>query len=86
MAEQTSTQTPEAVQLQIQDIVSAVQIIDIASSRGGFKGPELEDIGAVRNRLAKFVEAAQKANAEADGGNSSTKDEQADADKESPEK
>ena len=45
------------VQLQLQDISMCVQIIDVCSKRGAFEGPEMEAIGALRNRVAKFLEA-----------------------------
>ena len=48
----------EAVQLNLQDIATMVQIIDICSKRGGFEGPELEAVGGLRTRVVKFLEAA----------------------------
>lgn len=47
----------ETVQLGIGDIAAAVQIIDACSKRGAFNGSELAGVGAVRERLAAFVEA-----------------------------
>ena len=41
----------------IQDIAMAVQVIDLACERGGFKGPEMQVIGELRGRLAGFVQA-----------------------------
>lgn len=54
-------ETPE-VQLSLADLAAVVQIIDITTKRGAFEGPELETIGAVRNRFAAFVDAQQKVN------------------------
>jgi len=45
------------VQLQLQDIAMCVQVIDVCSKRGAFEGTEMEAIGALRNRVAKFLEA-----------------------------
>lgn len=64
-----TTQTPEAEapanpQLQIGDIAGAVSVIDICTKRGAFEGTELEAVGALRNRLATFVQATQPAQEE----------------------
>ena len=47
----------EEVQLGLNDIAAAVQIIDVVTKRGAFEGGELEAVGVLRNRFAKFVEA-----------------------------
>jgi len=47
------------VQLGLADIAAVVQIIDITTKRGAFEGPELEAVGAVRNRFEAFVQAHQ---------------------------
>jgi hypothetical protein len=47
----------EEVQLSLQDVAACVHIIDIVSKRGAFEGAELGDVGAVRNKLAAFIEA-----------------------------
>lgn len=58
-------QVQEAVEVQnptgvtIQDIAMAVQVIDLACERGGYKGPEMQVIGELRGRLAEFVQANQ---------------------------
>ena len=59
----TEAQTVEDAQQQqevgigMADIGACVQIIDIVTKRGAFEGPELADVGIVRNRLAAFLEA-----------------------------
>lgn len=59
MTEEVKTETAEApVQLSLQDLATAVQIIDICSRRGAFEGPELEAVGGLRSRIVKFVNAA----------------------------
>ena len=50
----------EGVQLSLQDIATMVQIIDLCSKRGGFEGPELETVGALRNRVVAFLNEASK--------------------------
>ena len=49
------------VQLSIQDIAATVQVIDLVTSRGAIQGPEMAQVGALRERLAAFVEVAAKA-------------------------
>jgi hypothetical protein len=49
-------------QVDIKDIMIAIQAIDAASERGAFKGPEMEIIGATRNKLeALSKQAAEQA-------------------------
>jgi|APSaa5957512535_1039671.scaffolds.fasta_scaffold272517_1 hypothetical protein len=37
------------------DIKAVIQIIDIVSKRGAFEGPELAEVGAIRNKLELFL-------------------------------
>lgn len=55
-------QEQEAINLN--DIANAVRIIDTASERGAFRGPELSGVGQLRDRFAQALEAAQKAQEE----------------------
>lgn len=57
----TEAEAPVNPQLQISDIAGAVSIIDICTKRGSFEGTELEAVGALRNRLATFVQSTQPA-------------------------
>jgi len=62
MTEQTTEATEETqevpqVGLSLQDIANALQIIDIAVSRGAIRGEEASSIGMVRDRLATFLSA-----------------------------
>ena len=57
----------QAPQLSLQDIATAVQIIDICSRRGGFEGPELSAVGGLRERFVAFVNANAKAGEEVEG-------------------
>tara|TARA_B100000927_G_C16284024_1_gene396735 strand:- start:212 stop:532 length:321 start_codon:yes stop_codon:yes gene_type:complete len=54
----------QPVQLQLQDIATMVQLIDLVSRRGGFEGPELEAVGGLRSRIVAFLNEAAKASGE----------------------
>jgi len=43
--------------IDINDIASVVQLIDVCSTRGAFRGEELAIIGALRTKLAEVVKA-----------------------------
>ena len=62
MAEEVTNleQQDMPVQLQLNDIATMVQVIDLVSRRGGFEGPELEAIGGLRSRIVAFLNAASK--------------------------
>lgn len=47
--------------LTVNDIAAALQLIDITAARGAFRGEELSQVGALRDRFAAFVKAAQDA-------------------------
>jgi hypothetical protein len=71
-APQTEAGTEEAQveSISLVDLNSLAQIIDLASSRGAFRGQELEPVGALYNKLTKFlasVQAAQDASGSAEG-------------------
>ena len=71
-------QTPsEQVGITLNDIANVVRIIDVASQRGAFRGPELSQVGTVHDRLMKFLEANQPKPAE-DGKPTATDDESKD--------
>lgn len=44
----------------LNDIITMVNIIDTCSERGAFKGNELAVIGTLREKLANFVRENQK--------------------------
>lgn len=50
----TEVTTP---QLTLNDFVSVINIIDVCTERGSFKGNELLTVGTIRERLAAFVKA-----------------------------
>lgn len=41
--------------IEINDIASVVQLIDVCSTRGAFRGEELLIVGAMRNKFAEIV-------------------------------
>jgi hypothetical protein len=45
----------EQVTIQLGDIATLVQVIDVVSQRGGFQGQELAGVGMLRNKLEMFV-------------------------------
>ena len=51
------------MQLTINDIAAVVQLIDVVTARGAFRGDELTQVGNLRDRYAEFVKAAQEAQA-----------------------
>ena len=61
--------TPESGDqgLNLNDIRACVTIIDIVTKRGAFEGPEMADVGSVRNRLDNFLKAAAEAQKPAEG-------------------
>ena len=54
MSEETQTR-PEP-EINLGDFNAVIRIIDVASKRGAFEGAELSSVGAVRDKLASFVE------------------------------
>ncbi len=52
------TQAPEDVNLSIQDLTTALQIISVVTARGAIKAEEMAVCGALFNKLKLFLEAA----------------------------
>lgn len=48
------------MELTFNDIAAALKIIDVVATRGAFSGKELSQVGALRDRFAKFVEEYQE--------------------------
>jgi hypothetical protein len=74
VVEQTATPETaggEAVveSISLVDLSSLAQIIDLASSRGAFRGAELEPVGALFNKLTAFLSSVKQAQEEAAGTN-----------------
>ena len=46
--------------MRLTDLQVVVQIIDLASEKGVFKGADLKTVGEVRERIIEFVKANSK--------------------------
>lgn len=72
MSEQTQDTAQEAnipESISLQDLQVLLQIVDLASSRGAFRGAELTQVGAIFDKLnafLSFIAEQQKARAEAE--------------------
>lgn len=53
MSEEAQTQEP---QISLADFSAALQVIDVCTTRGAFRGEELSSVGQLRDRLKAFVE------------------------------
>ena len=51
-----SEETQPEPEINLGDFNAVIRIIDVASKRGAFEGAELSSVGAVRDKLASFVE------------------------------
>jgi len=51
--------------IDINDFVAVVQLIDVCSTRGAFRGEELLIVGAMRNKFSEIVKSQQEPAAEA---------------------
>jgi hypothetical protein len=62
MSEQTTveqtTTTAETAQLQLTDILVALQAINLASTRGAFKAEEFTQVGGAYDRIVAFLQAS----------------------------
>jgi len=45
--------------IDINDLIAVVQLIDVCSTRGAFRGEELLTVGAMRNKFAEIVKSQQ---------------------------
>lgn len=55
---ETVTENAEAqVQLTLQDLILAANIINVVSQRGAIKAEEMETVGAFYNKLVSFLRA-----------------------------
>ena len=48
--------------LSVNDIVAAIQVIDVCAERGAFKSTEFTTVGTLREKFAKFVEEYNQEN------------------------
>lgn len=57
---QEAAQEPGANEgVSLGDLANVVNIIDVATERGAFRGPELEGIGATRRKIVNLLNEAQ---------------------------
>ena len=54
--ETQATDTQDPVNITIADLQGLVNLIDVASSRGAFRGPELAAVGTLYTKLATFLQ------------------------------
>jgi len=68
LVETPAAQSPSEVNLSIQDLSTAMQIINVVTSRGAIKAEEMSVVGGLYNKLKAFLTASDAAlkQAEAD--------------------
>ena len=59
MTDEVQNEENQVVGLSLQDIAACAQIIDLAANRGALRGEELTVVGAVRDKLVRFIKANQ---------------------------
>jgi hypothetical protein len=52
----TQAAEPQAVQLQLQDLALAAQVIQLVSARGAIKPEEMKEVGGLYERLVAFLQ------------------------------
>jgi hypothetical protein len=68
-------QNDQGLIINLADLDLIRQIIDLAATRGAFKGPELSDVGRVYNKLSAFLDlATAQAQAEQEAANPTSQD------------
>lgn len=67
--------TNDATQITIADLDTLRNIVDLASSRGAFRGAELTQVGAIYDKLSHFLDAViAQAKAQEEANQSSNTD------------
>lgn len=61
--ESTANDIPAAANLTIQDLSTAMQIIQVVGARGAIKAEEMATVGALYTKLKTFLDAAAEAGA-----------------------
>jgi hypothetical protein len=56
-----AAEAPNQDDLNINDLNALRQIIEVTNSRGSFKASEMEAVGKVYNKLARFLDTASSA-------------------------
>ena len=62
--QQVSAEAQDPVSITVTDLQALVNLIDVASSRGAFRGPELTAVGTLYSKLASFLQQVTDASAE----------------------
>lgn len=52
-----------APSISIQDLQNLLIVVDLATQRGAFRGPELSQVGALFDKINQFVQSAMPADA-----------------------
>lgn len=60
IAEEQMGEEGAPINLSLQDLNGLLTIVDLASSRGAFRGAELTQVGAVYDKLFSFLKAVQE--------------------------
>lgn len=60
IAEEQMGEEGAPINLSLQDLNGLLTIVDLASSRGAFRGAELTQVGAVYDKLFAFLKAVQE--------------------------
>ena len=55
--ENTVADEAQTLDINLSDIRNMLSVIDACANRGAFKPEEMESVGALRNKVAAFVEA-----------------------------
>ena len=63
MNQDTQTPAQQDSSITLVDLQNILQVLDLASSRGAFRGPELEPVGQLYNKFKRFVDNAAAQNA-----------------------
>ncbi len=58
MNETVPSPQPEDSTITLVDLQNIISVLDLASSRGAFRGAELEPVGQLYNKFKRFVDAA----------------------------
>jgi hypothetical protein len=56
--QETAATEQTTVQLQLQDLLLAAQVIQLVSQRGAIKAEEMEQVGGLYTRLVTFLQAS----------------------------
>lgn len=65
------------MQLTIQDIAGAAQLIDVATQRGAFKANEATAVGEIFDKISSFIKVANEQSAAAAEATATVEQEQA---------